>query len=216
MMLVGIILYMEDDVGWDYLVHGSNDCTHANVGKIDTSLKNPYVFLWRRTGGALKDINIECPRCGTEKNFGESYYNKNWKCSGRNPERETTQQRPSRPMTCDFAAKIMQRQAANIRMPEIKTLLSIQSIMTKLHRLVQNEKIKTTIKNATTFLGPLDTEEKMKYMMVSPEEADYEKNKISILSPIGKGLIGHGKGEKLEITVPAGVLKYKILKIKRP
>ena len=167
-----------DDVGWDYLVHENNDCSHANVGNIDTSLKNPYVFLWRRTGGALKDINIECPRCGTKKNFGESYYKKNWKCSGRNPERETTQQKPSRPMTCDSAAKIMQRQAANIRMPEIKTLLSIQSIMTKLHRLVQNEKIKTTIKNATTFLGPLDSEEKIKKLLDAMRNADVSKNAI--------------------------------------
>ena len=69
---------------------------------------------------------------------------------------------------------------------------------------------------AIVTLKDLDAEEKLKYMMVSPEESDYEENKISILSPIGKGLMGHGKGEELEIEVPAGVLKYKILKIERP
>jgi transcription elongation factor GreA len=61
-----------------------------------------------------------------------------------------------------------------------------------------------------------DTEEEMKYMMVSPEESSYEDNKISILSPIGKSLLGRAEGEELEIEVPAGVLKYKILKIERP
>ena len=167
-----------DDIDWNYLVHEGNHCSHANIGSIDTSLKNDYVFLWRRTGGALKDINIECPRCGLQKNFGQSYYNKNWKCSGRNPERETPQQKASRPMTCDSPAKIMQRQAANIRMPEIKTLLSIQSIMTKLHRLVQNEKIRTTIKNATTFLGTLDSEEKIQKLLEAMRNADVAKNSI--------------------------------------
>jgi len=56
----------------------------------------------------------------------------------------------------------------------------------------------------------------MQYQMVSPEEASYEENKLSIFAPIGKALMGHEKGEELEIKVPAGVLKYKILKIKRP
>jgi len=69
---------------------------------------------------------------------------------------------------------------------------------------------------AIVTLQDLDTEEKLKYMMVSPEEANYEENKISIHSPIGKGLMGHGKGEELEVEVPAGVLKYKVLKIERP
>ncbi len=65
-------------------------------------------------------------------------------------------------------------------------------------------------------LKDLDTEEEMEYMLVSPEESSYEDNKISILSPIGKALLGHAEGEELEIEVPAGTLKYKVLKIKRP
>jgi len=69
---------------------------------------------------------------------------------------------------------------------------------------------------AIVSLKDLDTDEKMKYMMVSPEESDFENNKISVLSPIGKALLGHTKGEKLDIVVPAGNLKYKVLKIERP
>ena len=69
---------------------------------------------------------------------------------------------------------------------------------------------------ALVTLKDLDTDEKMKYMMVSPEESDFEKNKISMFSPIGKALMGHSKGEVLEIKVPAGILKYKVLTIKRP
>ncbi len=69
---------------------------------------------------------------------------------------------------------------------------------------------------AIATLKDLDTDEEMTYMMVSPEESSYEENKVSVLSPIGKALLGHAPGEELEIEVPAGALKYKVLKIKRP
>lgn len=69
---------------------------------------------------------------------------------------------------------------------------------------------------AIVTLEDLDNDEKLEYMLVSPEEADYEENKISILSPIGKGLMGQPAGIEVKIKVPAGTLHYKILKIKRP
>ena len=55
----------------------------------------------------------------------------------------------------------------------------------------------------------------IEYRLVSPEEADFEKNKISVTSPFGKGLMGRAKGEVVEIKVPAGTLKYEILEISR-
>ena len=69
---------------------------------------------------------------------------------------------------------------------------------------------------AIVTLKDLDTEEELQYMMVSPEEASYEENKLSIFAPIGKGLMGRAEGEEVELKVPAGVLRYKILKIERP
>ena len=69
---------------------------------------------------------------------------------------------------------------------------------------------------AIVSLKDLDSKEEFQYMMVSPEEANYEENKLSIFAPIGKALMGHAVGEELKIKVPAGTLKYKILKIKRP
>jgi len=68
---------------------------------------------------------------------------------------------------------------------------------------------------ATATLKDLEMDEDLKYTLVSAEEANYEENKISILSPIGKALLGHAVDEVVEIQVPAGVLKYKILKIER-
>jgi transcription elongation factor GreA len=60
------------------------------------------------------------------------------------------------------------------------------------------------------------TSEEIRYQLVSQEEADFDEDRISIHSPIGKGLLGKSKGEKITITVPAGVLTYEILDIERP
>lgn len=51
------------------------------------------------------------------------------------------------------------------------------------------------------------------YTMVSPEEADYEKKKLSVDSPIGKALMGRVIGDIVEINVPAGKIEYEILDI---
>lgn len=70
--------------------------------------------------------------------------------------------------------------------------------------------ILTTVK-----LKDLKTKEIVSYKLVSPEEADFEKNKISVTSPLGKGLLGKIEGAKIKIPVPAGTLEYEILEISR-
>jgi transcription elongation factor GreA len=64
-------------------------------------------------------------------------------------------------------------------------------------------------------LKDLKTQEQCEYLLVSPEESDFEMNKISVTSPIGKALLGKKKGESVEIKVPVGILKYEILDINR-
>ncbi len=59
----------------------------------------------------------------------------------------------------------------------------------------------------------LDDDEEEVYTLVSAEETDPEKSHISIKSPIGKGLLGKSVGDEVEISVPAGTLRYKITKI---
>ena len=55
----------------------------------------------------------------------------------------------------------------------------------------------------------------MDYMIVADGEADLASGKISVNSPIGKGLLGKSVGDVAEINVPSGTLKFKILKISR-
>ena len=55
----------------------------------------------------------------------------------------------------------------------------------------------------------------MSYQLVSESEADIKTGKISVASPIAKGLLGKKVGEKIEITVPAGKMEFEILEISR-
>ncbi len=53
------------------------------------------------------------------------------------------------------------------------------------------------------------------YILVAEEEANLAAGKISVKSPIGKGLLGKSVGDVAEITVPAGKLEFEILEISR-
>jgi transcription elongation factor GreA len=51
------------------------------------------------------------------------------------------------------------------------------------------------------------------FMLVSEKEADFKAGKISVSSPIGKGLLGKAVGEVAEIDVPSGRLKFQVMEI---
>ncbi|MGJ8548159.1 transcription elongation factor GreA [Winogradskyella wichelsiae] len=67
---------------------------------------------------------------------------------------------------------------------------------------------KVKIKNQTNGM-------EMTYTLVAESEADITTGKISINSPIGKGLLGKSVGDVAEIQVPSGVMKFDILEISR-
>jgi len=55
----------------------------------------------------------------------------------------------------------------------------------------------------------------MSYQLVAESEADLKTGKISVKSPIAKGLLGKSVGDKTEIEVPAGKIEFEILEISR-
>ena len=67
---------------------------------------------------------------------------------------------------------------------------------------------KVTIKN-------LNNQMEMNYTLVAESEADLKTGKISVNSPIGKGLLGKKVGEIAEVNVPNGTLKLEIISINR-
>lgn len=68
---------------------------------------------------------------------------------------------------------------------------------------------------STVQLRDLKRNQEITYTLVSGEEADVDQNRISISSPVGKGLVGKRAGEEVTIEVPAGILEYKILSVTR-
>jgi transcription elongation factor GreA len=64
-------------------------------------------------------------------------------------------------------------------------------------------------------LVDLGSNEEITFTLVSPEEADFELDKISVTSPIGNALLGKRLNEIVEIIVPAGTIKYQILSISK-
>jgi transcription elongation factor GreA len=54
-----------------------------------------------------------------------------------------------------------------------------------------------------------------KYTLVAPEEADLEKGKISISSPVGQALMGAKIGQQVQAKVPAGIIKFQVMEIEQ-
>ena len=59
----------------------------------------------------------------------------------------------------------------------------------------------------------MDTEEEKRYQIVGDDEADFKGGKISVNSPIARGLIGKYKGDEARIETPRGVVEYEIMEV---
>ena len=121
-----------DDVDWDYVVHENKRCN------------TPNEYKWIGKGSTLKDVEIQCLNCGKKVNFG-NVYSRSWRCSGRNPEQEELFGASSRTITCEEDSHIIQRQASNLRIPEIVSLFTIPTCYTLLHKLLQIQSIDAAI-----------------------------------------------------------------------
>jgi len=84
-------------------------------------------------------------------------------------------------------------------------------------RLIDESQLDTSkvLVLSTVKLKNLNNGMEMKYTLVAESEADLKAGKISVSSPIGKGLLGKKVGDVAEITVPNGNLKFEILEISR-
>ncbi len=95
----------------------------------------------------------------------------------------------------------------------------IAELVNKLGRakIIEN----TTISTDKAYIGAnlkledMDSKEKIDYKLVTEDEADFSQGRISISSPVGKALLGRKKGDAINIRVPAGTLRYKVIKISR-
>ena len=78
---------------------------------------------------------------------------------------------------------------------------------------------KTTMPNDRVVFGSkvrvldLDLNEEEDFILVGPGDEDYDQNKILLTSPIGQGLVGKKIGDEVEVPIPRGKLKLKIVDI---
>ncbi len=104
---------------------------------------------------------------------------------------------------------------------EAQGLLELK--ISKMKELVSNARIldETQIDNSKVFIRSkvkiknLKNDATMQYILVAESEANLKEGKISVDSPIGKGLLGKKVGEKAEIKTPAGSVKFEIVNISR-
>ncbi|BFH65870.1 MULTISPECIES: transcription elongation factor GreA [Paenibacillus] len=84
-------------------------------------------------------------------------------------------------------------------------------------RIINNDEINTDIVGigATVIVKDLEYGDTMEYTIVGTAESDPLNNKISNESPVGKAILGKQKGTVVDVNVPAGVIQYKIIDIKK-
>ena len=62
----------------------------------------------------------------------------------------------------------------------------------------------------------LDTDDEVRYQLLGPEEADVSKGSISVLSPLGRAMIGKSVGDEITVKTPGGVRQLEVMDIKPP
>ena len=84
-------------------------------------------------------------------------------------------------------------------------------------RIIDETKLDTSkvLVLSTVKIKNLNNSASMEYKLVAQSEADLAKGKISVASPIGKGLLGKKVGDITEISIPNGNVKFEILEISR-
>ena len=95
-----------------------------------------------------------------------------------------------------------------IRIAELEHKLSLARILQKGEVARDKAYLSARLK-----VKNLDSGDIFEYTLVAQDEANFDEGKISVTSPIGKGLLGKSLNEEVAIQVPAGKIKLKIMEI---
>jgi len=93
-------------------------------------------------------------------------------------------------------------------------IFTLEKIIENYELIDKEENPRYVSLGSEVFVEDLESKKKITYIILDFVESEPDCGKISISSPIGKTILGRKKGDIVEIRVPAGNLKYKILDIK--
>lgn len=95
-------------------------------------------------------------------------------------------------------------------------ILKLENMLRKA-KIIKEEDIEADVVTVGSIVKVMDYDfdEEMEYTIVGSAEADPYDNKISNESPVGSALIGMKKGDEIEVSVPDGTARFKILDIRR-
>jgi Domain of unknown function (DUF1998) len=114
-------------------------CTRGHLDDVDwvgaiphtTQCHRPEILRWLSTGSSLQDITLRCSECNEPLNLGHAY-SRSWPCIGRYVELGTQHS------DCDRDSKIVQRGAANLRVADVVTALTIPPFDSELGDALQS------------------------------------------------------------------------------
>lgn len=95
-------------------------------------------------------------------------------------------------------------------------ILEVENML-RVAKVVDDDEVSTRTAGVGTSVTVYDYEfdEEISYGIVGATEVNIAENKISNESPVGKALMGKKKGEEVEVETPGGIVKYKVMSIKR-
>lgn len=93
-------------------------------------------------------------------------------------------------------------------------IITLEKMLRNARVIDDNEQKDHVSVGSTIVLKDIEFGDEEEYTIVGSAEADPAVNKISNESPVGKAVLGHQKGNTVEVNVPAGILRYEILDIR--
>lgn len=95
-----------------------------------------------------------------------------------------------------------------VKIAKLKDVVASARLVDETQLDLNKVSILTTVK-----IKNLKNNATMSYTLVAESEADLKSGKISVDSPIGRGLLGKKVGDKVDISVPAGVIPFQVVSI---
>ncbi len=114
----------------------------------------------------------------------------------------------------DLSENSEYNEAKNEQASVEKRISEIEEILNHMVLIEANGNVDMVSLGSTVVMKDLEYDELIEYTVVGSAEADPRKGRLSNESPVGKTILGKEKGEIVEVSVPAGVLKYEIVEIK--